>query len=216
MSKASCALGDRAHRVVDAAATEATLGEHLGTVLGTEQMVERHAHVVVLDVVVVARHGHDLDARRLTGHDVHAVRAHHEEDVGDAAGAGEPLLTGDDPLVAVLHGGGPEQVRVGSALWLGHRVGREHLLVEHRLEPALLLLLGAVRGEHLHVAGVGSGRTEQLRRGGVAAEDLVQQTELELAEAGAAEFLVEEDRPQALILDLLLEAPDERLHLRIR
>ena len=36
-------------------------------------------------------------------------------------------------------------------------------------------------------------------------EDLVEQAELELAEAGSAEFLVEEDRPQPLVLDLLLE-----------
>ena len=40
----------------------------------------------------------------------------------------------------------------------------------------------------------------------VAAEDLVEQAELELAEAGPAELLVEEDRPQALVLDLLLQA----------
>ncbi len=42
----------------------------------------------------------------------------------------------------------------------------------------------------------------------VAAEDLVEQAELELAEAGAAELLVEEDRPQALVLDLVLQALD--------
>ena len=45
--------------------------------------------------------GMDLHARRLARHDEHAVRAHHEEDVGDPAGAREPLLAVDDPLVAV-------------------------------------------------------------------------------------------------------------------
>ena len=79
------ALGDGAHRVVDAAAAEAPLGEHLGAVLGAEQVVERDADVVVDDVVVVAGLGLDLDARRLARHDEHAVRAHHEEDVGDPA-----------------------------------------------------------------------------------------------------------------------------------
>ena len=95
------ALGDGAHRVVDAPAAEPALGEHLGAVLRAEQVVERDAHVVVDDVVVVARLGLDLHARGLARHDEHAVRAHHEEDVGDAAGAGEPLLAVDDPLVAV-------------------------------------------------------------------------------------------------------------------
>ena len=79
------ALRDRAHGVVDAPAAEPALREHLGAVFGAEQVVERDADVVVDDVVVVARLGLDLDARRVAGHDEHAVRAHHEEDVGDAA-----------------------------------------------------------------------------------------------------------------------------------
>ena len=49
----------------------------------------------------------------------------------------------------------------------------------------------------------------------VAAEDLVEQAELELAVAGTAELLVEEDRPQALVLDLVLQALDQRLDLRV-
>ena len=49
----------------------------------------------------------------------------------------------------------------------------------------------------------------------VAAEDLVQQAELELAVAGAAEVLVEEDRPEALVLDLVLQPFDQRLDLRV-
>ena len=148
-------------------------------------------------------------------HDEHAVRAHDEQDVGDAAGAGEPLLAVDDPFLAVAHRVRAEQVRVGAALRLGHRVRRPELLVQHRLEPALLLLVGAVRREHLHVAGVGRGRAEHLRRRRVAAEDLVQQAELELAVAGPAEILVEEDRPQPLVLDLVLQALHQRLDLRV-
>ncbi len=38
------------------------------------------------------------------------------------------------------------------------------------------------------------------------------QAELELAEAGAAELLVEEQRPEALVLHLLLELADVPLH----
>ena len=43
------------------------------------------------------------------------------------------------------------------------------------------------------------------RRRPVPTDDFVQEPELQLAEAGAAELVVEEDRPQALVLHLLLE-----------
>ena len=189
--------------------------KHLGAVFGAEEVVERYAHVVVDDVVVARREGLDLHAGRVAGHHEHAVGAHHEEDVGGAAGRGEPLLTVDDPLAAVLDRGGAEQVRVRTALRFGHRIGRPHFLGEHRLEPTLLLLVGAVGGEHFHVAGVGRGRAEHGRRRAVRADDLVEQRQLELTEAGAAEFLVEEDGPQALLLDLVLDRLDQRLDLGI-
>ena len=48
----------------------------------------------------------------------------------------------------------------------------------------------------------GGGR-EHLRRRRIPPQDLVQQPELQLPVAGAAEFLVEEDGPQALRLDLV-------------
>ena len=67
MSKASVALGDGAHGVVDPAAAQAALGEYLGPVLGSEQMVEGYADLVVDDVVVVAGLGLDLDARAYPG-----------------------------------------------------------------------------------------------------------------------------------------------------
>ncbi len=56
------ALGDGAHRVVDAAGRRDALGQHLGAVLGAEQVVEGHPDVAVDDVVVVPGLGHDLDA----------------------------------------------------------------------------------------------------------------------------------------------------------
>src|SRR5687767_6794782 len=48
-----------------------------------------------------------------------------------------------------------------------------------------------------------------------AAEDLVDEAQLELAEAGAAQLLVEEQRPQAPLLDLVLEGLDQRLQLGV-
>ena len=47
------------------------------------------------------------------------------------------------------------------------------------------------------------------------AEDLVEQCELELAETGAAELLVEEQRPQPAVLDLLFERVDQGLGLGV-
>jgi len=103
-----------------------------------------------------------------------------------------PLMTHSSP---VADGVGLEEVRVGASLRLGHGVGRPHLLVEQRLQPPLLLLLRAVGGEHLHVPGIGRGRPEDRRCRAVASEDLVDEGELQLPEPGAAEFLVEEERP---------------------
>ena len=117
--------------------------------------------------------------------------------------------------IAVAHSVRSEEVRIRSALRLGHRVRREDLLVEQGHEPPLLLLLGAVGREHLHVPGVGRRRPEDLRRRGVAPEDLVQQAKLQLPVARSAELLVEEQRPQALSLDLVLERLDERPDLGI-
>ena len=51
----------------------------------------------------------------------------------------------------------------------------------------------------------GADGAEHVRGSGVASDHLVEQAELELTEAGAAELLVEEDRPEALILDFLLQ-----------
>ena len=61
----------------------------------------------------------------------------------------------DHPLVAVAHGARLQQGRVRAGdLGLGHREAGADPPLEQRLEPALALLLGAVLGEDLHVAGV--------------------------------------------------------------
>ena len=87
-----------------------------------------------------------------------------------------------------LHGARGEHLRVGAGLRLGHRVAREALAVEQRLQVLLLLRLGAVVGDDLGVAGVGRGGAEHDRRPARRAEDLVDQRQLELAEALAAEL----------------------------
>jgi hypothetical protein len=71
---------------------------------------------------------------------------------------------------------------------LGHRVAGEHLAVEQRLQVALLLLRGAVVGDDFRVARVRRLAPEHDRCPLRAAEDLVEQRELQLAVALAAEL----------------------------
>ena len=61
------ALGDGAHRVVDAAAAESPLRQHPAAVFRPKQVVGRYPHVGVHDVVVVPGLGLDLHALRLAG-----------------------------------------------------------------------------------------------------------------------------------------------------
>ena len=64
----------------------------------------------------------------------------------------QPLMTHSSPS---RDGPGGELLGVRAGLRLGHRVAGEHLAVEQRLEIAGLLLVGAVVGDDLGVAGVG-------------------------------------------------------------
>ena len=146
---------DGAHRVVDAPAAEAGLGDDEAIPAAAEKVVRRDANVGVADVgmraVVVAVDGHvahDLDARRVVGHDEHRHASvgrlvgvgdgQHDEERGEVGVRREPLLAVDDPLVAVGHGAGHELRRVGAALWLGHRVRRHDVVAQQRLEVLLL------------------------------------------------------------------------------
>ena len=90
----------------------------------------------------------------------------------------------------------------------GHRVAGEDLALQQRAEVALLLRLGAVVGDDLGVAGVGGLAAEDDRRPLGAAEDLVQQRELDLAVAGAAQVGPEVCGPEALVPDLVLQRVD--------
>ena len=120
-----------------------------------------------------------------------------------------PLMTHSSPS---LFGAAHEHAGVGAALRLGHREARHDLAVEQRLQVPVLLLLRAVVGEDLGVAGVGGLAAEHRRRPRRAAEDLVHQRELHLAVAEAAEVGAEVTGPQVLLLHLLLQRPD---HLRV-
>ena len=177
-------LGDGAHRVVDAAAAEPCLRDHEALAAMPEQVVLRDANVRVANVAVGSFLGpradadvaDDLNTRRLLRHQEHGhlvvgrrlrVGHHHDDQEGGVARVrGEPLLAVDHPLVAVEHGLGLEHLGVGAAVRLGHRVGRDDLVVEQRLKEARLLRVRAVVGEDLRIARVRRLATEGDRRVG--------------------------------------------------
>ena len=92
---------------------------------------------------------------------------------------------------------------------LGHRVAREALAVEQRLEVLRLLLVGAVVGDDLGVAGVRRLGAEHDRRPARPTEDLVHERQLQLAEPLAPELGAEVRGPEATVADLLLERIDD-------
>jgi hypothetical protein len=216
------ALGhaDQAHAMMDAARPQAALGDLEAAALAEQQVFGRHPDVVEADLpvalggVVEAHHRQitlDRDPGRVRLDQDHrlllvlvGVRvglAHHDPDAAaPVAGArGPPLGSVDDVLVAVAGDRGLDVGGVGRGdVGLGHAEGRADLAVEQGLEPLLLVRVGAVAGEHLHVAGVGRRAVARLgREQGRAAHDLAQVGIFEVGQAGAELALGQEQVPQA-------------------
>ena len=223
-----------AHRVMDAAAAEAGLCDQEALALAAEEVLARDAHGLVADVGVVAvaerlvaeaRQAHDVQARRVARHEEHrralvdrhvGVRdRHRDQELGQVGVGGEVLLAVDHPGVAVAHGPAAELPRVGAALWLGHGEAGDDVAVEERLEVLPLLLLGPVVREDLRVARVGGLAAEDVRRPHRPAEDLVQQRELHLAVARAAELGAEMAGPEAVLPHLCLQRIGDLLVHRV-
>ena len=81
-------------------------------------------------------------------------------------------------------------------MWFRHRVRGEAFPVEQRLQVARFLLGSAVVGDDFGVAGVGRLTSEHERRPHRPAEDLVQQCQLQLAVALAAQLRPEVSGPE--------------------
>ena len=220
--------------MVDAATAEARLRDHERLPLTAQHVIGRDADIGVADVAVagaVRRLGphadvaDDLDARGLGRNDEqrHLVvgarlgvgHGHDDEERGVLGVGGKPLLTVDHPVVAVPGRGGDELSRVGATLRFGHRIARGDLAAEQRLQVAGLLLVGAEHRQNLGVARIRRLATEHRRRPAGTAEDLVEQRELDLAEALATELRAQMRGPQPLILHLLLQRPQNRHHLGV-
>ena len=193
-----------------------------------EQRGRRHPHVVVVhqrmarlvrvgaDQMVV---GLDLEARGVRRDQERRCAVMHrhvgvgdrddDEERRDGCVAGEVLSAGDHPVVAVADGAGGEDPGVGTALRLGHREAGEDLTGQQAGQVAVLLVLGAEAGDDLGIAGVGRLGAEHDRRPRAAAQDLVDQRQLDRAEALPAEFRAEVRRPQTLVANLLFERVDD-------
>ena len=221
---------------MDPPRAEPLLRDREARAAGAEQAVAGHAHALVDDLGVPADApevlgrmlhrrdvAHDPHARRVGGHDEHrgaTVRSrlrvgdrHHDQEVGDRAVRGEPLVAVDHPVVAVLR---PRASRAASGP--SRRCPGSVIEKAERSSPAssgssqlLLLVRRPGEREDLGVARVGRVVAEHERRVGGAAEDLVHQAELDLAEPLPAQLGRQVRGPQPALLDLLAQRRDRAL-----
>jgi hypothetical protein len=146
----------------------------------------------------------------LIGADVGVGHHHHDQERRGIGVGREVLPAVDHPVVAVAHRTCGELRWVGAPLRFGHRIAREQFTVEQRAQVALLLLGCAVVRDDLCVAGVWGLTAEDDGRPRRAAEDLVEQRELQLPVPLPAEFGTEMGCPQTLLAHLFLERVDDR------
>jgi len=206
------ALRDGAHRVVDASAAETTLGEGLCAVPRGRADGRAETRTSRVDDVVCGCGGSGWIStpavlRGTTNmpfvHITKRMSATRPADVNHFS----PF---DDPVVAVAHGRGLEQVwdRIRPGARSSSRP-RTCPWFQQRLQPALLLLIGA-EGRRASPCSRcrAPAATEQLRGPRVAADDpRFSSASLSWPKPGTTQLLVEEDRPQPLVLDLLFAGP---------
>jgi hypothetical protein len=201
-------LGAEVDVLVEDLGVVAELAEGLGGVLHRRHVADdRHARGV---------DRHDEHRGALVGPGVGLGDRHDDEEIGDRGVRGEPLVAVEDPAVAVALGMRAQLGRVRArALGLGHREGRLEVARQQRVQPALLLLVGAGQREDLGVARIGRLVAERVGREGRRAEDLVHEAELDLAEALPAEVGRQMRRPQPAALDLVLQRRVDAVERRL-
>ena len=137
--------------------------------------------------------------------------AHDDEDLAALVGgtAGPPLAAVDHVVVAVADDRRLDVAGVGRGdVGLGHREAGPDLALEQRLEPPLLLLVGAEQHERLHVAGVRRPAVDRLGRDHRRPPgDLGDRRVLEVGEPGE---LVVEEVPQLALAGLGLQLLEHR------
>ena len=180
--------------MIDTSGAETVLGGLMTLTDESKRVLDRDAHVLVLNLAVVgigmtedADVTNDVDARRVGGNDDlgHAARGrvlpsgidrstHDDEEVGVDAVRREPLVTVDHPVVAVADSFGHDGARIGSGvIGLGHREPGLHLSSNERQQPFALLLLGSVLHQDAGVARIRRSDAEKGRGADAVGEDLV-------------------------------------------
>ena len=126
---------DVAHHVVRCGA--GAVEEHFAELEAAGHVADR----ADIDAVLVARHEQHRDAAVLRCIRVGATEC--VQPVGVVAERGPDLLPGDDPLVTVELGPGPQAGQVRAGVGLAEALTPHLLAARDRREEALLLLLGA-------------------------------------------------------------------------
>src|SRR5580693_895771 len=150
--------------------------------------------------------GRDQERRgaAVNGH-LGIVDRYDDEERGDGSIGGEVLSPGDDPVIAIAYGTGGEDARIGAALGLRHRETREYLARQEPGQITVFLILGSEARDDLGVSGVRRLGPEHDRRPRAAAQNFVDQRQLDRPEALPAEFWAQMRCPQAIVADLLFE-----------
>jgi hypothetical protein len=102
-----------------------------------------------------------------------------------------------------------EEATAGSVIAKHERISPRSRGSSH----SLLVFVGAVALQHLHVAGVGGVAVEDLGRQQRAAHDLAQMAVFDIAEPGAAVGFGQEEVPQPGLARLRLQLLDDRVDL---
>ncbi len=221
---------------MDAARPEPPLRDLETAALAEQDVAHRHAHVLVHDLAMAVRrvveaehrqHALDRDAGHIPRHQDHRLLlvavgivrgglAHEDDDLAArvADARRPPLAAVDHVVVAValdrrLDVGGVRRRDIG----LRHGEARADFPLQQRRQPLLLLGLGAVELERLHVAGVGRRAVEHLGRPVDAPHDLAQMRVVEVRQPGAALGVREEQVPQPGGARLGLQGLDDRHRL---
>ena len=214
--------------MVDAARSQAHLGNLETPAFAKQDVLFRYAHVVELDVhvavrrIVVTEYMHwpeDVYAGRVDGHQylrLPAVRRrvgtgfhHGDHDLAAwVAGAGNvEFFAVDDPFAVLEHGSGADVLRVrGGQVRFRHRVGRANLAVQQGFQPLFLLRLCADPLQHFHVAGVRGAAVQGFRGQRAFAEYRRNVGVVKILKALAGVRIGQEEVPESGLLRLVLGA----------
>lgn len=187
-----------AHRLVDAPAVQAGLGDCERAAAFAQQMVGGDLHIGIADIAfgaafltVDSNIANDFHAGRIDRDDEHAHlfvslrigigHYHHDQEIGPFAIGQKPFLAIDPPVIAVHLCRGHEIDRIRTALRLGHRKGRADFVFEQRFKIPLFLFRCSVMRDYFRISRVRCLAAEYDRGKGRAAQNLVHQAQLDLS-----------------------------------